>query len=99
MAVRATAQGVANSSSPRRRPFPRCRVCSRFALAEANWSSPLLVLSNLHVPAQKRRHVEVLAIDDRRLAFLETAARDRLELQCLLALLASFWRRGNRRGL
>src|SRR5205085_5419170 len=45
-------------------------------------AEPLLL--HAHVLAQKRRHVEVLAFDDRRLAFLETAASHRFELHHFL---------------
>src|SRR5258708_40115943 len=43
------------------------------------------------VLAEKRRNVEILTFDDGRLAFFETSARDRFELQNLLLRLDDFF--------
>src|SRR5438132_6741384 len=50
-------------------------------------------LLHLNVLSQKRRHIEVFAFDDSRLAFFKAAARHRLELQDFLFRLRRFFSR------
>src|SRR4051794_16665270 len=51
-------------------------------------------LLDFQVPAQKCRHVEVLTVNDRWLAFFEPATADWLELQSFLLHVFRFCRRG-----